>query len=87
MRALFQPARAVLVRARFVACEVKATRSQAPSIETSVVGPLACSPSEPTDTRVVVFVRRSRTKASGWPLVSPATRLEAEEMNATQCGS
>ena len=72
---------------RFVAWVVNATRSHAPSIDTSVVGPSACAPSDATDTRWVTFVRRSRTKASGWPFVSPATRFDAEETNATQCGA
>jgi hypothetical protein len=39
--------------ARFVALELNATRSQSSTV-TSVEGPFACSPWEPTETRMVV---------------------------------
>src|SRR5207248_10003304 len=72
------------VRARLVASETKATRSHAPSTFTSYVEPFACRPLVLTETRMVRPVRRSRTNASGFPLVSPGTRFEAAEMKATQ---
>ena len=52
--------------------------SQAPAL-----APLAWAPPEATLTRMVVPVRRSRTKTSGRPFVSPSTRLEAYEVNIT----
>ena len=42
------------------------------------------APTLATLTRLVVLSWRSRTKMSACPLVSPATRLLAEERNATQ---
>src|SRR3989338_4733053 len=44
---------------------------------------LASSPPAPTLTRTVVFAPRSRTKTSCVPLVSPATKLLANELNTT----
>src|SRR3954451_10004414 len=74
------------VRARFVASETNATRSQAPSTFTSYVVPFDCWLELFTDTRVMRPERRSRTKPSGLPLVSPGTRFDAAETNATQWG-
>src|SRR5262249_11977057 len=42
-----------------------------------------CTPFESTLTRFVVPVRRSRTKTSGRPLVSPGNRFEAKLSKAT----
>ena len=42
-----------------------------------------CSPADVMLTRVVMPVVRSRTNTSDLPLVSPVTRLEAWELNAT----
>src|SRR3954453_16345919 len=75
-----------LVRARFVAVEVKAPREQSPDSETSKLGPFACCPRLLTDTRVIAPVSRSRTNASATALVSPGTRFDASEMNARQWG-
>ena len=43
----------------------------------------ACAPLLETLTRLVLPVRRSRTNASVLPLVSPATRFRASELNRT----
>src|SRR5262249_5821515 len=43
-----------------------------------------CVPSDATLTRVVVPEERSRTKTSGHPFVSPATRLLAKLLNVTK---
>ncbi len=49
----------------------------------SVPPPVACWPSEPTDTLVVRWSARVWTKMSSSPLVSPLTRLSAPEVNDT----
>ena len=87
MTALFQFRFFVLRSARSVASETNATRRHSPSTATSVTVPLDWRPRLVTDTRFVTPVRRSRTNASGLPLVSPRTRFEAAETNATQCGA
>jgi len=43
----------------------------------------ACRLLGPTDTRRVTPLHRSRRKMSATPFVSPATKSEAEETNAT----
>jgi hypothetical protein len=48
----------VLVSARFVAFEVKATRSQRPSTATSKVRPLAWRPEELTEMRLIAPLER-----------------------------
>src|SRR3954453_3971136 len=73
--------------ARSAASETNAPRVQRPSIATSDTVPLDCRRPLLTDTRRIEPVRRSRTNASGRPLVSPGTRLEAAETNATQWGA
>jgi hypothetical protein len=50
----------------------------------STLNQLAWAPFRPTLTRIVVEDRRSRTKMSISPLVSPATRFAADEANATK---
>jgi len=62
---------------RLVADEWNATYLPSPEIEGYVEILSACSPAEDTETRVVVWVSRSRTKTSATPLVSPVTRLLA----------
>src|SRR3954447_13127001 len=86
VRADSQPSFFGLLRLRLVAEDVKATRSQPPSVETSNDGPLACLPSLFTETRVILPLPRLRTNASATPLVSPGTRFDASETNARQSG-
>jgi hypothetical protein len=69
--------------ARLVAAEVKATRVQSPDTDTSYVGASDWLPWLPTETRVIASVRASQRKASATPLVSPRTRFDASETNAT----
>jgi hypothetical protein len=45
--------------------------------------PSPCPPKESALTRVTMPLIRSRTKTSCMPFVSPATRFEALETNAT----
>ena len=52
-------------------------------MEGSLLDPSAWAPVEETLTRSIVSVRRSYTKTSSAPLVSPATRLVAADWNAT----
>src|SRR5438445_2134956 len=51
------------------------------------LAPEAWVPAGPTLTRVVVPARRSKTKTSLAPLVSPGTRSVASEAKATTCPS
>jgi hypothetical protein len=75
-------------RTRFDACDTKATNL--PPGDNAVSKLLTLSgwaPVELTDTLVVAPVRRSRTNTSTSPSVSPGTRLEAYEANATNLPS
>ena len=74
------------VWARFEAFEVKATRSHVPSTATSKLSPSDCAPVEETDTRCRRPESSQYTNASALPLVSPGTRFDACETNATQLG-
>ena len=49
--------------------------------------PSDCCPCAPTDTRSMRPVFSQATNASGFPLVSPGTRFDASETNATQRGA
>jgi hypothetical protein len=61
----------------------KATKRPSPLIAAAKDGPLPRAPSGPTETASVVPAARSRTKMSGQPFVSPSTRFDASEKNAT----
>src|SRR5215210_9098127 len=78
---------AVRRSARSPASETNATRVQRPLTATSETVPVDCRPRELTETRRIEPLRRSRTNASGRPLVSPGTRFDAAETNATQWGA
>jgi hypothetical protein len=71
--------------ARLLAPETNATSRPSPLTEAEPLSPFACAPPLATLTRVVLgfFVPRSLTKTSAAPLVSPETRLEAEDEKAT----
>ena len=66
-----------------VALEKKLTTSPSPLMAGATDAALPGPPSRATLTSSVVFELRSRTKTSAWPLVSPVTRLEAEDWNTT----
>ena len=66
-----------------LAAEVNATRRPSPLSEGWSLPPFAWLPSKPTLTRAVVFDWRSRTKTSLASFVSPSTRFEADDANAT----
>ena len=68
---------------RFVASVENATRRPSSEIDGKVLCPSPCVPFVATLTRTTVFVRLSRTNTSETPLVSPGTRLLANEANAT----
>jgi len=59
--------------------------TKAPSAETTgaKLSPSPSTPPGPTDSRVVVCWSRRRMNTSSWPLVSPGTRLSANEAKAT----
>lgn len=74
-----------------VARESKATKRPAGSIAGALLLPLASSPREPTETRIVAGeqgdpapMQVSRTKISLQPFESPGTRLVASEAKATK---
>jgi hypothetical protein len=67
----------------FVAADVNAASRPSPLNEGWSLPPFACAPPRPTLIRVVVFDWRSRTKTSFASFVSPSTRLEAADANAT----
>ncbi len=71
---------------RFVAELMNATKRPSAEIERpqSPLLSFPCVPSVATLTRSVVPLRRSRTKMSRRPFVSPATRFEAALWNATK---
>lgn len=75
---------------RLVAADRKVTYRPPPLIAAELLAPFACVPLVATDTRWVEGVQPeatpaqvSRTNTSAAPLLSPATRFVAEEMNAT----
>src|SRR4051812_49104893 len=68
---------------RLVARDSNTTYRPSPEIDGLPLGPLASAPVELTLTRVVTPVRRSRTKTSGTPLLSPRTRFGAVDAKAT----
>ncbi|MEV6493030.1 hypothetical protein AB0M20_31065, partial [Actinoplanes sp. NPDC051633] len=68
---------------RFEAYDWNATCRPSGLIEVTKLSPLACAPVLDTVIRLVVPARRSRTNASGHALVSPGTRFDASEVNAT----
>src|SRR5262249_51695602 len=76
-------ARLVSSATRLVATDWRATILLSPAILANVLAPSAGAPPRPTLTSRVVAPARSRAKTSGLPLVSPATRLLASELNAT----
>lgn len=69
---------------RLDANEEKAMRRPVALGAGSELNGFACVPPEATLTRSVVPLSRSCTKTSIWPLVSPATRSDAEEVKATE---
>src|SRR5919107_2507025 len=71
-------------RTRFVAAEVKATYRPFAEIVGSTLPLSPCRPFAPTETRCTRPDRRSRTKTSSAPLVSPGTRLDASDTKATK---
>ncbi len=69
---------------RLAATLAKLTTVPSWLIAGSPEAPMACTPDELTLTRVVVPAWRSRRKTSEVPLVSPGTRLLADDWNATK---
>src|SRR5439155_797933 len=69
---------------RFEASETKATKRPAAEIDGSLLSLFPSTPAELTLTLVMVPVSRSRTKTSPVPFVSPPTRFEASDQNATK---
>ena len=63
--------------------ELKATNRPSELIDGYQLPPLPSVPSDATLTRSTVSVSRSYTKTSNAPFVSPGTRFDAEELNAT----
>jgi len=68
---------------RFVAADRKATVPPSPEMSGCSEAAFGWDPSLATPTRPVVPASRSRTNASATPLVSPGTRFEATDTNAT----
>jgi hypothetical protein len=68
---------------RFEAYEEKTTQCPSALILGYEFSPFASEPSKARETRVVCPVTRSCTKMSAALLVSPGTRLEARDLNAT----
>src|SRR6266496_815550 len=64
---------------RLLAFDTKATYRPSPEMDVPPEPASVCTPSRPTETRVVVFKIVSRTKISEYPFVSPSTRLEELE--------
>jgi len=73
----------VSVATRLVAREVNATYRLSAEIAGLELYQSASAPERPTDTRIVSPASRSRTKTSDVRFVSPTTRFEASEPNAT----
>jgi hypothetical protein len=73
----------VSLSTRFVARLEKATSRPSALVAGSNDPPSACPPLELTLTRLVCLVRRSCTKMSTAPFVSPATRFVAALAKAT----
>ena len=69
---------------RFVAFEAKLTNAPLALIAGAPEGPSAAPPPRAVLTSAVVPVCRSRTKTSGTPLLSPATRFVAADSNTTK---
>jgi hypothetical protein len=69
---------------RLVEVEQKATTRPSAESEGRMLNPSLCAPPRPTLTRRVVPAPTSRTNTSGWPLVSPGTRLVASDEKATK---
>jgi hypothetical protein len=63
---------------------VNATRAPSPEIDGEKDAPLPWSPAAPRLTLSVLAATKSRRKTSPTPLVSPVTRLDASESNATK---
>ena len=68
---------------RFDAFDSNATNRPSAEIVGYVLLLFACWPPGPTDTRRVTCATRSRTNTSMVLLVSPATRFDARDSNAT----
>jgi len=76
--------------ARLVAADWNVTKRPVALIEVAILAPLACVPSEATETRTVDVLQPvgapaqvSRTKTSATPFVSLSTRFMAEETKVT----